>query len=99
MIKKIIITAVALLLISGYYAVAAEQNVIMEIEGLTCPLCTIAVKKALSNVDGVRDVTVSLDDEKALLIVQDSVTDETLSDAVKKAGSYKGRVMQRTVIE
>jgi copper chaperone CopZ len=47
----------------------------------------------------VRDVTVSLDDEKALLIVQDSVTDETLSDAVKKAGSYKGRVIQRTEIE
>ncbi len=99
MIKKSIIIAVALLLMYGYYVEAAEQNVIIEIEGLTCPLCTIAVKKALSKVEGVRDITVSLDDGKAWLIVQDSVTDETLSDAIKKAGSYKGRVIQRTAIE
>ncbi len=99
MINKMIIIAVTLLLMSGYYVEAAEQNVIMEIEGLTCPLCPIAVKKALSNVEGVRDIMVSLDDGKAWLIVRDSVTDETLSDAVKKAGPYKGRVIQRTIIE
>ena len=94
-----LIVAVVLLLISGFSVDAAEQNVIMEIKGLTCPLCPIAVKKALSNVEGVRNVKVSLDDEKAWLIVQDSVTDGTLSDAVKKAGSYKGRVIQRTAGE
>ncbi len=97
MIKKMIIIAAALLLMSGYYVEAAEQNVIMEIEGLTCPLCPIAVKKALSNVDDVRDIRVSLDDGKAWLTVQDSVTDKTLSDAVKKVGPYKGRVIQRRV--
>jgi mercuric ion binding protein len=99
MIKKTIILAVALLLMCGYYVEAAEQKVIMEIEGLTCALCPIAVKKALSKVDGVRDITISQDDEKAWLIVQDSVTDETLYDAVKKAGPYKGRVIQRTASE
>ena len=99
MVKKLIIIAVALLLMHGYSVEAAEQNVIMEIEGLTCPLCTIAVKKALSKVEGVRDITVSLNDKKAWFIVQDSVTDETLSDAIKKAGSYKGRVIQRAANE
>ena len=99
MIKKIVITAITLILISGYCVEAAEQNVIMEIEGLTCPLCPIAVKKALSNIDGVRDITVSLDEEKAWLIALDSVTDETLSNAVKNSGPYKGRVIKRTAIE
>lgn len=99
MIKKSIIIAVALLLIGSYYVEATEQKVIMEIEGLTCSLCPIAVKKALSKVEGVRDIKVTMDDDKARLIVQDSVTDETLSDAVKKVGPYKGRVIRRTVIE
>lgn len=99
MIKRTIIIAAVLFLMSGYYVEAAEQNVIMEIKGLTCSLCAIAIKKALSNVEDVRDITVSLDDEKAWFIALDSVADETLSDAVKKAGKYKGRVIQRTARE
>jgi mercuric ion binding protein len=69
--------------------------VVMEIEGMTCPLCPVAIKKSLSRVKGVRDVNVSLREGKAWLNVDESVSNKNLIDAVKNAGSYKGRVLER----
>ncbi len=95
MIKKWIVIIIAFLLASVIYVEAAEQNVVMEIEGMFCPLCPLAVKKSLSKVEGVKDVKVSLKEKKAWLTVEESVTDKTLIEAVKKAGSYKGTVIER----
>lgn len=80
------------------YSAAAEQKVVMEINGMTCSLCTFAVKKSLSGINGVNDVKVSYKKKKAWLIADDSVTDFTLAEAVQKAG-YKGKVVERTPLK
>ena len=43
----------------------AKEEVIIEVAGMHCPLCTTAVKKALSKVDGVEKVKVLLESRKA----------------------------------
>ncbi len=95
MIKKWIGLIVVLLFVTVINISAAEQNVVMEIKGMTCPLCQIAVKKSLTKIEGVRDVQVYLEEEKARLTVDESVIDATLIEAVKKAGSYKSKVVER----
>jgi mercuric ion binding protein len=77
---------------------AAQQKVVMEIEGMTCELCTVAVKKSLSDFKGVAEVKVSYPDKKAWLIVTDSITDRMLEDAVQRSGSFKGKVVERQAI-
>jgi mercuric ion binding protein len=99
MIKRWLVIIMALLLMSAVYVEAAEQKVVMEIEGMTCKLCPLAIKKSLSGVEGVEDVEVSLEEKKAWLTVEESVTNETLVDAVKKAGSFKGKVVERKIKE
>lgn len=69
--------------------IATEQKVELEITGMTCSLCTVAVKKSLSKIDGIKDIKVSYKDEKAWCVADDSITDEVLIKAVEKAGAYK----------
>jgi len=99
---RIVITGIVLLsLVSG--GLSAEQGrkdyVVMDINGMTCPLCPVAIKKSLSQVKGVVDVRVSLKEGKAWLRVDESVDNETLLDAVKRAGPYKGKVIERRTEE
>lgn len=78
---------------------ATEQNVVLEIEGMSCKLCPLAIKKSLLQVEGVRDVKVSFEDKKAWLMVEESVSDEILIKAVENAGPYKGKVLERRAEE
>ena len=95
MMKRLIWTAVlSLVLLTAGYVLAAQQ-VVMDIQGMTCDLCSIAIKKSLKEVKGVRDVRVSFEDKKARLTVDDAVTDKTLEEAVRKAGAYTGKVIER----
>lgn len=95
MLKSKIVAVIVLLLLTVVYVEGAEQNVVMDIEGMTCPLCPLAIKKSLSGIEGVSDVEISLEKKKAWLTVEESVTNETLSEAVKKAGRFKGKVVER----
>ena len=101
MAKKciIIITALLILIGTAVYAEAAERSVVMEIEGMSTALCPIAVKKSLTEIEGVSDVEVSLEENNARLTVEDSVADKTLMDAVKKAGPFKGKIVERKTKE
>ncbi len=76
-------------------AAGTDQNIVMEIKGMTCEVCTIAIKKSLTDVQGVKSVKVSFDEKKAWLVVDKSVTDSMLTDAVRKAGEYEGTVIDR----
>ncbi len=58
------------------------------VEGMTCNHCVHHVTVALSEVVGVKDVKVSLTEKSALVNADDSVSFETLRDAVAEAG-YK----------
>ena len=94
MVKKSIIIIAALILFgTAVHAEAADRSVVMDIEGMSTSLCPIAVKKSLTEIEGVRDVEVSLEENKARLTVEDSVADKTLMDAVKKAGPFKVKVI------
>ena len=58
------------------------------VEGMTCNHCVHHVSMALSEVEGVKDVKVSLAEKSAIVNSEDSVQFETLKAAVEEAG-YK----------
>ena len=60
------------------------EDITISVKGMMCPHCVAHVKKALEAVDGVDDVTVSLDDANAT--VKGSVDRASLIAAVKAAG-------------
>lgn len=92
---KIVVTCIVVVMLAVSFAEAAtEDKVVMNIEGMTCSLCTVAVKKTLSKVEGVHMVEVSLEEKQAQVTVDETVQDDTLVNAVKKAG-YKGKIITR----
>ena len=58
----------------------------MKIEGMMCQHCVAHVTKALTALDGVRDVEVNLKKKTATFSVDDNVADETLIQSVVDAG-------------
>ncbi|MEA4932238.1 MAG: heavy metal translocating P-type ATPase [Lawsonibacter sp.] len=58
----------------------------MKIEGMMCTHCTGRVEQALSAIDGVTAVEVSLEGKSAILTLSKEVEDKMLSDAVTQAG-------------
>lgn len=79
--------------------VHAEQQVVMKIQDMTCKLCPLAVKKALSAIKGASHVEVSYEKAEARMDVLDTIKDQVLVDAVAQAGPYKGKVTHRSAIE
>ncbi|MCS7052659.1 MAG: cation-translocating P-type ATPase [Ignavibacterium sp.] len=51
------------------------QNIIIEIDGMTCASCVARVEKAISKAKGVHKVNVNLASEKATLSIDDEVFD------------------------
>ena len=62
---------------------------VIEVEGMTCPLCTTAIKKSLKKIDGVKKAKVILNSKQATVYFGNNVKKEQLLDAIKKVG-YKG---------
>jgi cation transport ATPase len=58
----------------------------MHIQGMMCAHCTGRVGQALSAVTGVTKVEVSLESQSATLEAADTVSNQTLTDAVTQAG-------------
>ena len=56
------------------------------IDGMMCSHCTAHVQKALSALDGVESVEVSLEDKKAVLTLNKNVDDAVITAAVREAG-------------
>ena len=71
----------------------------MEIEGMTCKLWPLAIKKSLSATEGVKEVKISYEQEKAWMTVAESIENQVLIDAVSKAGPFKGKVIERKPIQ
>ncbi|WP_294958584.1 heavy metal-associated domain-containing protein [Sulfurovum sp.] len=86
MFKYFIILVLPLLLLS------AEKTATIKIEGMTCPLCTTAVKKSLKKVDGVIKAKVRLNTKTAIVQYKGKVKEDTLLEAIKRTG-YKGTVI------
>lgn len=49
-----------------------QQTVTLNIENMTCAMCTVTIKKALQKVDGVKQVTVDYD-SKTVVVTFDSI--------------------------
>ena len=55
------------------------------IEGMSCNHCVMAVKNVLSEIEGVSNVEVELDNNKAI-VEGKNLLDNTLKEAVEEAG-------------
>lgn len=55
----------------------------LTIEGMMCGHCTARVEKTLKNIDGVAEVSVSLENKTATVTATESVSAETLRQAVE----------------
>jgi len=53
---------------------AAPQTVTLSVSKMTCAACPITVKKALSRVPGVTDVSVSYEKKQATVVFDDTQT-------------------------
>lgn len=60
----------------------------LSIEGMMCQNCVRHVMNALKGLSGVEDVSVSLEEKKAVVTASDNVTEEMLVNAVTEEG-YK----------
>ena len=60
----------------------------MKIEGMMCPHCEAAVKKALEALDGVKEAAVSHEAGSAVVTLSADVADAVLKEAVE-AKDYK----------
>lgn len=66
---------------------AAPRTVTLDVRNMTCPVCPIAVKKALERVPGVHKVTVDLAGQTASVEFDDALaTAARLADATREAG-------------
>ncbi len=62
------------------------------IEGMSCGHCTGRVQKALEGVAGVKEVTMSLEDKSAVVILDNDISDEILDNVITEAGYEVTRI-------
>ncbi|PLY06196.1 MAG: hypothetical protein C0625_10250 [Arcobacter sp.] len=67
----------------------ASKVSIIKVEGMHCPLCTTAVKKAIKKLDGIEKVSVRLNTKEVTVKYKDEVKMEDLLKAIETT-SYKG---------
>ncbi len=66
---------------------AATQTVTLSVPSMHCAICPVTVKKALTGVDGVSKVEVSLEKKDAVVTYDDTKTDvQKLTKATANAG-------------
>ncbi len=70
----------------------AEQRLTLDIEGMTCAACSTRLEKALTRTDGVREASVNLATERAVVTIHAGETDlPSVAEAVSRAGFSVGR--------
>lgn len=86
--KRILTYAVLIgLVLSPLSVSAAQRAVTLDVPGMTCPVCPITVKKALSGVKGVNEVKVDFDQKAAFVTFDDALTGvDALTRATGNAG-------------
>ena len=65
-----------------------NMTVTMKIQGMMCPHCEARVRDTLIAIDGVISADVSHSEDRATLVIEDSLSTEVLTSAVEGAG-YK----------
>lgn len=68
-------------------AIAANRTVVLEIQNMTCSMCPLTVKKALTKIHGVQDIEIDYENKIATIkFDEDIATVDKLIDATKNAG-------------
>lgn len=76
-----------------------RQQIIVQVEGMTCDACAAHVQEALSALEGVGEVRLSSwRDGTAEVLAEAGLADETLVSAVERAG-YRATVRQRRELD
>jgi mercuric transport protein len=84
---KILSFALVLLLTLSVVSIAAEKKLEIKVDGMACNGCVNKVKTSLEKVDGVKSAEVLLDNHSAVVVYDDSKTnEEAIKTAVNSAG-------------
>jgi mercuric ion binding protein len=76
--------------IFAFYSFVFSSNIsLIKVEGMHCPLCTTAVKKAVKSLDGVEKVSVRLNIKEVTVTYNDKTNLKNILDAIKTT-SYEG---------
>ncbi|MBD3829343.1 MAG: heavy-metal-associated domain-containing protein [Arcobacter sp.] len=67
----------------------ASKISVFKVEGMHCPLCTTAVKKAINELNGVEKVSARLNTKEVTVIYDEKVKIEDILKAIKTT-SYEG---------
>lgn len=72
-----------------------EKSVKISIKGMSCMSCAANVKKTLSEIDGVKDVKVSLQDKNAIVTYDPKkVSTDQLKNSINKLGYKPGEIQE-----
>lgn len=78
------------LILIAFFSFAFSTNIsLIKVEGMHCPLCTTAVKKAVRKLDGIEKVSATLNTKEVKVIYDDKVSLEEILKAIKTT-SYEG---------
>jgi mercuric transport protein len=84
---KILSFALILLLTLSFVSIAAEKKLEIKVDGMACANCVNKVKTSLEKLEGVKSAEVSLDNHSAVVVYDDSKTNEAaIKTAVNSAG-------------
>lgn len=66
---------------------------VVAIDGMTCEACAVHSQESLKKLPGVRSAEVSYEGKNATLLAEKTVTEDTIRNAIEKAG-YKATSIQ-----
>ncbi|QKF72967.1 heavy-metal-associated domain-containing protein, putative mercuric reductase [Aliarcobacter faecis] len=73
-----------------FFNFAFSSNIsVFKVEGMHCPLCTTAIKQAISKVEGIEKVSARLNTKEVTVIYDEKVKIEDILNAIKTT-SYEG---------
>ena len=97
MIKRVVWTVVALFTFAASVPAGAqstlEGNYVFHVTGMTCGLCSKAIEKTLSGVDGVQKVSIDRNAERVEVTTRADVSAATLEQAIESAGRYEADLL------
>ncbi|MFK5882210.1 MAG: cation transporter [Sulfurospirillum sp.] len=79
-------------LILAIFSLSFAKVATIHVEGMTCPLCTMAIKKSLRKIDGVTKAKVRLNTKKATVTFEKGVSKKQLLKAIEDVG-YRGKII------
>ncbi len=71
----------------------ADKVFVIDVEGMYCKMCPVAVKKAIGQLEGVKWVKAYLENKMAIVIAEEGVEANEILKAISGAGNYKGKIL------